>query len=138
MKKSMIARFARERDGTVPLKPFDKDELIGRFKQVVSRSAQAEAVPSEKAKLVVEAAKDEDVKRQHQRRAKAIKACEIHFDDITTSGMVLSLSDGGAAVRLPQHLTKLPKYFTLKFSPGRSYDCQICWRARDKVGVAFV
>ncbi len=137
MKKSMIARFAGERDATVLLKPFDKDEMIGRLKQAVSRSAQAAAVPSKKAKLVADAAKDEDVKRQCQRRAKAIKACEIHFDGITTSGMVLSLSDRGATVRLPQHLTNLPKYFTLEFPPGRSYDCRICWRAKDKVGIAF-
>ena len=91
MKKSMIARFAGEREGTVPLKSFDKNKLIGRFKRVVSRSAQAAAVPSEKAKLVADTAKDEDVKRQCQRRAKAIKACEIHFDGITTSGMVLTV-----------------------------------------------
>ena len=138
MNKSLIARSLRERGDTVPLKPFAKNAAIERLKQILLLSAQAATVPSERAKFVAKAAKDEEVKKQRQRRGKEITACEIQFDGITASGMVLNLSDGGADVRLPQHLTKLPKYFTLKFPPGRTYDCKICWRDRDKVGVSFV
>ncbi|MDH3474617.1 MAG: response regulator [Rhodospirillales bacterium] len=76
-------------------------------------------------------------KRTHS-RVKAIKPCEIEFDGTKTRAMVLNLSPGGAAVRLPRHMTNCPKYFTLKFAAGRSYECRVCWRVQDKVGVAFL
>jgi DNA-binding response OmpR family regulator len=76
-------------------------------------------------------------KRTHS-RVKAIKPCEIEFDGTKTRAMVLNLSPGGAAVRLPRHMTNCPKYFTLKFAAGRSYECRVCWRVQDKIGVAFL
>lgn len=118
------------------VKPFDKNELIGHLEQAVSRSA--EAVPAAEVEPAAEAAKDEGVNKRPHHRVNTIKACEIQFDGKTTRGMVLSLSNKGAAVRLPQNLTNCPEYFTLKFPAGRSYHCRICWRLRDKVGVAFV
>ena len=138
MKQSMFARFAREEDGAVPLEPFDNDDLMGRFRRAVSRSIQAVSELSGKARAGAEPAQDKDAKRQRQRQAKEIRTCEIHFDGNSISGMVLNLSDGGAEVRLPEHLSALPKFFTLKLPPGRTYDCEIRWRDRDKVGVSFV
>jgi two-component system cell cycle response regulator CtrA len=121
------------------LKPFNKDELISHLERTVSQTIGAPATPAQSQEPGIEAPEIQDTqKRRLKGSRKKIKACEIHFDDSTTSGMVLSLSDHGAVVRLPLHLTNLPKYFTLKFPPGESHDCQICWRAKDKVGIAFV
>ena len=120
------------------LKPFDKDELIRHLRRTVSRATGAAAASAEKEKPGVEVPKDQGAIKRRHNEVKTIKACEIQFDGNKTNGMVLSLSDGGAVVSLPQHLTNLPKYFTLKFLTGRSYDCRICWRAKDKVGIAFV
>jgi DNA-binding response OmpR family regulator len=71
-------------------------------------------------------------------RVKAFKPCEIEYDGTKTRAMVLNLSPGGAAVRLPRHMTNCPKYFTLKFAAGRTYECRVCWRVQDKIGVAFL
>ena len=120
------------------LKPFDKDELISHLERTVSQAAGAAATPAENEEPGVEAPKDQETNKRRHKESKKIKACEIHFNDNKANGMVLSLSDRGAVVRLPQHLTNVPKYFTLKFLTGQSYDCRICWRAKDKVGIAFV
>ncbi len=120
------------------LKPFDKDELIRHLRRTVSRAFGVAAAAPEKEKPGVEVPKDQGAIKRRHNEIKIIKACEIQFDGDNTNGMILSLSDGGAVVRLPQHLTNLPKYFKLKFPTGENYDCRICWRAKNKVGSAFV
>ena len=117
------------------LKPFDTKELIRHLRRTVSRARDSS--PAEQMKPGVEVPKDQVANKQPHAGVKTIKACEIQFGGIKTNGMVLSLSEGGAVVRLPQHMSDLPEYFTLKFLTGQSYDCRICWRAKDKVGIAF-
>ncbi len=117
------------------VKPYDKDELLVRLNGAIKRSAKAQPASAGPAELAAGAG---DSSRRDHGRVKAIKACEITFDGETTSCMVLNLSGGGAAIRLPRHMTACPKQFSLKFAAGRSYDCRVCWRVQDKVGVAFV
>ncbi len=117
------------------VKPYDKDELLVRLRGAIARAEKARAAPAEPAE---EKAAAEESNHRHHDRVKAIKACEITFDGETTRCMVLNLSGGGAAIRLPRHMTNCPKHFSLKFPAGRSYDCRVCWRVQDKVGVAFV
>ena len=120
------------------LKPFDEDELLRHLGRTVSRASGVAAAAPEKEKPGVEVPKDQGAIKRRHNEVKIIKACEIQSDGDNSNGMVLSLSDGGAVVRLPQHLTNLPKYFMLKFPTGENYDCRICWRAKNKVGIAFV
>ena len=135
MKAGDAAAFGAD---DILLKPFNKDELISHLERTVSHTAVAAARPAEHPEPAVEAPKDQGAKKSKQKGPRAIKACEIHYDDRRANGMVLSLSERGAVVRLPMHLTNLPKYFTLKFQDGQSHDCQICWRTKDKIGIAFV
>jgi DNA-binding response OmpR family regulator len=121
----------------VLIKPFDKRELIRHLRRTVSRAAKTEAIPVENVQLATDAPQSEVAKKQKRDWLKVIKACNIQFDGKMASGVVLSLSDCGAVIRLPQHLKNCPKNFTLKIPSDRSYDCRICWRARNKVGVAF-
>jgi DNA-binding response OmpR family regulator len=121
----------------VLIKPFDKRELIRHLRRAKSRAAKTEAIPAENVQPGVEDPEDQGVNKRRHNGIKTIKACEIQFGGIKTNGMVLSLSEGGAVVRLPQHMSDLPEYFTLKFLTGLSYDCRICWRAKDKIGIAF-
>ena len=131
MKNSIFARLARQEAGAPPLEPSGKDDFIGRFMQAASAL-------SWKAKDVAETAQDKDARRQRQRRAKQIKTCEVRFDGTSISGIVLNLCEGGAELRLPEHQSELPERFSLRLSPDRIYDCVICWRDRNKVGVSFV
>lgn len=119
------------------IKPFDKNELIDRLEKVVSSPAKAEAAPAEAAETDADAPENPAAKR-HQDRFKAFTACKIEFGDETNGAVVLSLSSRGAVVRLPSHMTNCPKHFILKFPTGQSHDCRVCWRAHNKIGVAFL
>lgn len=118
------------------IKPFDKNELIDRLEKVVSPPATAETAPAEEAEA--EAPEDEAAADRHRDRVKTFTTCEIEFGGETNRAMVLSLSSRGAVVRLPSRMTNCPKHFTLKFPTGQRHDCRICWRVRDKIGVAFL
>lgn len=113
------------------VKPYDKEELLARLNGAIRRAAKAPPAPTGPAMA-------KESGRRQQDRVKSIKACEISFDGKTARCMVLNMSGGGAAIRLPRHMTNCPNYFSLKFLAGRSHDCQVCWRVQDKVGVTFV
>lgn len=115
------------------IKPFDKNELMSHLERVVSSSAVAQA-----AEAHTEGQEDEAAHHRHQDHVKTFTACQIEFGEETSRAMVLSFSGRGAAVRLPSHMTNCPKHFALKFPTGERYDCRVCWRAHDKVGVAFL
>ena len=52
--------------------------------------------------------------------------------------MVLNISEGGASIRMPRHMSEPPKVFRLRFQSGNEKHCRVCWRAHDKIGVKFL
>jgi DNA-binding response OmpR family regulator len=122
------------------IKPFDKQELIDHLEKVTSRPDPAPAEPAEapEAEAPEAEAPEDEAADRHQGRVKAFITCEIEYGDETHRVMVLSHSGSGAVVRLPSHLTDCPKNFTLNYPTGESCKCRICWRAHDKIGVAFL
>ncbi len=120
----------------VLLKPFDTAELIEHLKRTMARSA--EAARQEEAEPAGDAPEGRSVNQRQHERVQAIEPCEITLDGKTSRGMVMNLSEGGAALRLPRHMTNPPETFTLTLAGGHAYTCRVCWRIQGKVGVAFV
>ncbi len=50
---------------------------------------------------------------------------------------LLEISAVGAALK-PANLLECPKFFTLKIRHGADYNCEVCWRFNDKMGVRFL
>jgi CheY-like chemotaxis protein len=113
------------------VKPFGRDEL--------ARCMEKAAGFGESAVAPAPTADTEDAaERPRPPRPKLIKAAKMIHDEATASCMVLNLSDGGAAIRLPRHLRDCPAIFALELGPGRVRRCEVRWRLNDKVGVKFV
>jgi len=117
------------------IKPFGKEELIERVERTVSRATRRRAVAPSPGVKDQEFASTE--KRRH-RRFKTIKAGQIVLGTETNACVVLDIAHGGAALRLPSHLLDCPDQFELRLQSGRVYNCEVCWRDKDKVGVKFI
>ncbi|MDH3234962.1 MAG: response regulator [Alphaproteobacteria bacterium] len=120
------------------VKPFSKAELTERMESVLSRSKQT--IPSRFAYIPDRRKKPRtsgSERRQH-RRFSTVKTAEIIDGEERPPCVVLNLSHGGAALRLPgQQIPELP-VFKLKLQMGAILQCRICWRLGDKIGVRFV
>ena len=106
------------------IKPFNKDELIRRLDQVVSKAAKKGQAASERRKA---------------KRVANTETARILFDygkivDCT----IFSRSDGGAAIKVANDNLRWMKFFTLKTGDGKERRCETCWQFRNKVGVKFV
>jgi len=106
------------------IKPFNREELIKRLEQAVSRAAK-------KGEAANERRKDE--------RLQDTEGARILFDygkivDCT----IFSRSTGGAAIEVANDNMRWMKFFTLKTDDGNERRCETCWQFRNKVGVKFV
>lgn len=117
------------------IKPFGKEELIERVESTVSRATRRRTIAP------APGVKDEDFDRAEQRRHrrfKTIKAGQIVSGEDTNACVVLDIAHGGASLRLPSHMLNCPDQFVLRLQSGRVYNCEVCWRDKDKVGVRFI
>ena len=112
------------------IKPFGPKELQQRISAV---TAQFDAMLDEPW-----SAKPAGERRQAQ-RTKTIKRGKLYFygEDGLMDCVVLSLSDGGAALQPDDPLT-VPDYFELRLPDAAPCDCQVSWRHANKMGVRFV
>jgi DNA-binding response OmpR family regulator len=118
----------------VLIKPFEKDEFLERLEAVLARARARGAPRPVEPPPPCEPQGPE--KRRHK-RFKTIKAAEIIHEGRSVSCVILDISHGGAAIRLPRHFLDCPESFTLRLQSGRFHQCRICWRERDKIGVEF-
>lgn len=106
------------------IKPFNREELITRLDQAVSRAAKKGQATNE---------------RRRDKRSADTEQATILFDygkivDCT----IFSRSDGGAAIEVANDNLRWMKFFTLKTGTGKELRCETCWQFRNKVGVKFV
>ncbi len=106
------------------IKPFNREELISRLDQAVSRAAKKGEAANE---------------RRKDKRVADTETASILFDygkivDCT----IFSRSEGGAAIEVANDNLRWMKFFTLKTGTGKELRCETCWQFRNKVGVKFV
>jgi DNA-binding response OmpR family regulator len=120
------------------IKPFGRDELAKRMRSAVARGEPTVAgAPTDVPRSAGAESKGAS-EMPRSPRSKRIKAAQMIHHKTAASCMVLNLSGGGAAIRLPRHLRECPPVFTLKLDTGDTHRCEVCWRLRDKVGVKFL
>ena len=115
------------------VKPFNRNELTAKL-QAMSEEDKPNTAYSENSS-------DDDKKRRRILRKKIIKMATIICDDEKHYEMectLFSLSVGGAALKPDKSDFFCPERFKLKTVFGTIYDCEVCWRYRNKVGVRFV
>ena len=106
------------------IKPFNREELIKRLDQAVSRAAKIDEAANE---------------RRKDKRMSDTEVARILFDygkivDCT----IFSRSKGGAAIEVANDNLRLMKFFTLQTDDGMERRCETCWQFRKKIGVKFV
>ena len=116
------------------IKPFGKEELIESVERTVLRATRRRAVAPSPGVKDQESGRAEQ--RRH-RRFKTIKAGQIVLGSETNACVVLDIAHGGASLRVNSHMSDCPDQFVLKLQSGRVYNCEVCWRDKDKIGVRF-
>jgi DNA-binding response OmpR family regulator len=123
--------------GDYLVKPFTKDELIGRVEALVARPDLTESAGLEDAPPGQAAEQNNGAERRRHRRFRTIKSARIdHGHGIACK--ILNMSHSGAAMRLPDEEVDLPPSFSLVLEGGTVHICKIRWRERDRVGVKFL
>lgn len=119
------------------VKPFNMKELTESIEKVVAAAKfedlMAKSVESDPG---LAEAPPADERREH-RRFKTEKPGRIEWPP-SFDCVVLNLSYGGAAIRLPSPDQELAPGFSLKFESGEERKCQVCWRTGDMIGVKFI
>lgn len=112
------------------IKPFNRDELIGRVRQVAARAGKAP--PQARDKPTSEAP-------PATVSVPAIPAKILASDGATDIECnVVSVASGGAVLDVHDEEIACPDEFMLAVAGDKSYRCQSCWRHGDKVGVRFL
>ena len=114
------------------VKPIGKTELMAKIQSVVG---SREIGPEPEVKSEEKAAE-----RRSLSRKKLIKSGKIVYQHGTCAMgcTILSLSDGGAAIKPDDQQFSCPTTFTLEIRDSAAVDCEVCWRNGDKLGVRFV
>jgi DNA-binding response OmpR family regulator len=120
------------------IKPFDKHELIESMERIVARSKDIDRPAPPQDTLPPGQRRYHGPERRRHRRFGTIKAAQILHKKIRTDCVVLNISHGGAAIRLPKNRLNCPENFALKMQAEPLLYCQVCWRFRDKIGVKFI
>lgn len=119
------------------IKPFNKSELLERIETVIARSNKAATPAPEPPLDSPEGLPETDAeRRRHRRFTTEMEAQILHKG--RTDCVVLNISHGGAAIRLPEATTHCPPSFALRLSTGDKRHCLQCWRYGDKIGVKFL
>jgi DNA-binding response OmpR family regulator len=120
------------------VKPFTKGELIERAQATVSGARPGRALaPIDLAESLDLPGKRVAERRRHS-RFNTTKAARLVNGGWRLRCVVLNLSQGGAAIWLPKPELDCPAAFELQLRSGPAYDCRVCWRLGDKLGVRFV
>lgn len=119
------------------IKPFNKNQLVKAIETAIARSRQ----DSNQDAAIEGLSPDDDTplpneNRQH-RRFKIIKMARVVSHDVFKC-VVMNMSYGGAAIRLPSSGYILPEQFKMVFKANEQRDCELCWHHGDKAGVKFV
>jgi CheY-like chemotaxis protein len=77
--------------------------------------------------------------RRRNSRVRTIKSGQIIYNNASCvmDCLVLNLSDGGATLQPQDVLPAEVDRFRLKIQSDALYECHVCWRSGQKVGVAF-
>jgi DNA-binding response OmpR family regulator len=124
------------------VKPFSRNELIGRIEATAERVETGEADPApppeDEFDRRHELRDDDDPRREHP-RFRTLKSGKIIYknSNCLVDCLILNMSDGGAALQAPDFI-ELPKHFLLEINNGPTYRCEICWQHGKKLGVRFV
>ena len=115
------------------IKPFSKQEFITRIESVRGASQ------SRMRACAADESQDDDQERRLAPRIKIAMSAEIVYCDANciADALIVSLSEGGAAIQ-PAVMLDFPERFTLRIKCGPIYDCEVCWRHGDKLGVCFL
>jgi DNA-binding response OmpR family regulator len=120
------------------IKPFDGVELIESMERVMARAKQRSAQKRESGPDGQELPRHHGPEKRRHRRFATIKAAKIIHKKIQTDCIILNISHGGAAIRLPKNKLNCPENFALKLQSEPLHYCQVCWRFRDKIGIKFI
>ena len=120
------------------VKPFSKNELIECMESVLFRSKQT--IPSRFAYVPDRRTKPRPSgsERRRHRRFATVKSAEIIDGEERPSCIILNISHGGAALRLPGQQVPNQSTFKLKLEQGTILKCEVCWGLGDKLGVRFI
>ena len=116
------------------IKPFDKTELVERIERMRGEIESDGGVDPHDGEATGAPIATE--RRQH-RRFSTVKAGWL-LADKPLKIVVLNMSYGGAAIRLPSEETQLPPKFSIAFESSPEIQCELCWRTGNKIGVKFI
>ena len=117
---------------TCLIKPFDKQELIERIE-----GTRGGASPDPSQEVDPPADDLPTTERREHRRFSTVKAGWL-LTDKPIKVVVLNMSYGGAAVRLPSRNTEIPPRLSLAFESSPEIKCELRWRIGNKIGVKFI
>lgn len=118
-------------------KPFNKNDLIRAIEE-----GMAHSTPDTPVARLLEAGRalmtgDNQHEARGQRRHKTLRAARVVWPSMFNC-VVMDMSAGGAAIRLPYAQQDLPQVFNLAVKAAPQLKCEVCWRAGDKAGVRFI
>lgn len=116
------------------IKPFSRAEMIERIERVVNGP---EASTAESPAGPGDGRWSSKVENRQHRRFPTLKSAWVMGEDVFDC-VILNMSYGGAALRLPTSERKLAPKFALQFDGSPELKCEVCWRVGNKVGVRFV
>lgn len=76
--------------------------------------------------------------RRSHRRFSTLKRAGILVGGADLDCVVLNMSHGGAALRLPEDWTGGARRITLELTGETPRECRVCWHLGNKVGVKFI
>jgi DNA-binding response OmpR family regulator len=123
--------------GDYLVKPFTKDELVGRVEAAIARKELNEHEMVEPPPPCQAAPPNDRPERRRHRRFRTIKTAKIDHG-LGIDCKILNMSHSGAALRLPDDQIELPPSFRLELNDGISHVCKIRWRIGDRLGVKFL
>lgn len=120
----------------VLIKPFEKEVFLERLDAALARARTSSGA----APVEPPTCEPQGQERRQHKRVKTIKTAKIipGRDSDSTDCVILDVSDGGAAIRLPRNFLHCPSTFTLRFETDRSRQCRVRWRVQDKIGVEYI
>lgn len=118
-------------------KPFNKNDLIRAIEVAVANNT-----PDTPVARLLEAGRnlmqgERLFELRSSRRYKTLRTARVVWPT-SFSCVVLDMSTGGAAIRLPYAQQDLPSVFNLAVRSLPQLKCEVCWRSGDKAGVRFI
>jgi len=116
------------------IKPFNKSELIDGIESAVARAAKKRMTDNPKHSGAQATGRGDD--RREHRRFVTLKSARVLRPSVFDC-VILNMSYGGAAIKLPTESQGLPPEFDIEISGMTVPKCRLCWRVGDKAGIKF-